>query len=96
MYNITKNGIITVNRGDSFTISLPLNVGTPFNPEYYRLGEDDEVYFGLMEPNQPFEFALVRKIFTKDNQTGDVLNMSFRPEDTEKLLPGRYYYSINR
>ena len=89
-----NHGIITVNRGDSFIINMPINLGNPINPNYYTLQEDDLVYFGLMEPNQPFEFALVRKVFTNENQSQGILSMEFKPEDTECLLPGRYYYSL--
>ena len=89
-----RDGIITVNRGDTFVINLPINLGSQLIPENYTLVEGDKVYFGLMDPNQPFEFALIRKVFTSENQVNDVLSMKFTPEDTEHLLPGRYYYSL--
>ena len=94
MFTQSKNNIITVNRGDTFTITLPINVGTPTDPRFHELVEGDKVYFGLMEPNQPFEYALIRKVYDTTNQSGFILDMEFNPEDTEELLPGKYYYSI--
>lgn len=93
MYSI-NNDIITISRGDSFTFETLINLGNPIYPDYYTLQEGDIVYFGIMEPNQPFEWAIVRKTFTSEDQEGSVLICSFNPEDSEFLLPGRYYYSL--
>ena len=94
MYKMFKNHNIEVCRGDSFTINFPINLGSPIFPEYYTLQENDSVYFGLMEPNQDFEDALIRKMYTSNNQNDSIISMSFEPTDTEELLPGKYYYSI--
>ena len=94
MFKQFNNHIIEVNRGDSFVITCNINLGSPIFPEYYILEDGDKVYFGLMEPNQPFEFALIRKVFDKESQTDTTVAMDFVPEDTEFLMPGRYYYSI--
>ena len=54
------------------------------------------VYLGVMEPNQPFERALIRQKYTPESKTnvyGDLI-IKFRPEDTMYLKPGRYYYTI--
>lgn len=90
---ISQNGIITLNAGDYFEYPLFINAGSVLEPLRYILENDDKVYFSIMEPNQPFEFAIVRKIFTKDDLTpmGDV-NVVLNSEDTEYLLPGCYYY----
>ena len=48
-----------------------------------------------MEPNQPFETALIRKRLTyKDINSDGELNARFWPEDTVCVLPGKYYYQI--
>ena len=95
MYTISKNGIITVNRGDNFTINTRINLGTTLYPEYYHLKAGDIVYFALMEPNQHFEHALIRKVFTMDDMDEDgYLSMSFAEEDTEYLIAGTYYYML--
>ena len=95
MFSISDNNIITLNRGDSFSLDIFVNVGSPWNPIQYTLGEGDNVYFALCEPNQPFEFALVRKVFTKDDLTDEgMVHMDFSGEMTEYLLPGVYYYTI--
>lgn len=94
MFNIAFNGIITVNRGDSFKFPLTINFGSSLEPNTYGLNELDKLYFAVMEPNQPFETALIKKVFTqKDFKDGQV-QISFRPKDTECVLPGKYYYQI--
>ncbi len=95
MFNLSQNGIITVTRGDSFKMPLVLNVGTTFNPRRFALDENSYVYFAVMEPNQPFENALIRKRYTVEdvNENGDIM-VAFRPQDTQCVLPGKYYYQI--
>ena len=95
MFDISRNGIICVSRGDTFTINIFVNIGTLLEPLQYILEEDDKLYFALMEPNQPFEHALIRKVFTKeDEDENHNINMKFKSEDTEYLLPGNYYYMV--
>lgn len=96
MFEISKNGIITVNRGDDFTINTMINIGTELEPIYYTLREHDLLYFAIMEPNRPFEHAIVRKMYTYEDQDEETLNvvMNFVPEDTEFLVPGNYYYMV--
>ena len=95
MFNISNNGIITVNRGDTFTLNVFVNVGTKLFPVQYVLQEGDNLYFALCEPNQPFEDALIRKVFTHTDvdEKGNVV-MKFDSEMAEFLLPGTYYYTI--
>ena len=95
MFNIAFNGIITVNRGDSFQFPLVLNMGTNLEPEKYVLDSNAFVYFAVMEPNQPFENALIRKKFDSNDvdENGNVI-IKFRPQDTQCVLPGKYYYQV--
>ena len=91
-----QNGIITLMRGDSFTMPIKINIGSKLSPRYKILGEGDVVYFGLMEPNQAFEDAVLKKRYDRYSPTdasGNVL-LTIRPTDTEKLLVGKYYYMI--
>ena len=62
MYQVLDNGIITLTRGDTFnyTFSLKDDVG-----EQIILTEDDNIYFGICEPNQLWEDAIVKKICEK-------------------------------
>lgn len=55
----------------------------------------DEIYLGLMEPNQPFELAILKKKYDYRNlnKNGDVV-IKLKSEDTENLIPGTYYYTI--
>lgn len=95
MFDVSGNGIITISRGDNFTINLFVNIGTQLEPIQYRLNENDKLYFALMEPNQPFEEALIRKVFTNENEdeSGNI-DMVFSTNDTEYLMPGNYYYMV--
>jgi len=96
MGKIENNGIITLMRGDSFTTPIKINIGTKLNPKYKRLGSNDYLYFGLMEPNQAFEDAVLKKKYdflSDTDSSGNVL-LKLRPQDTERLLVGQYYYMI--
>ena len=95
MFNISFNGIITVNRGDSFQLPLYINLGTELEPVTCELTGTDVVYFGLMEPNTPFENALLKKKYVIDHVESDgSILLNFRPQDTQCILPGKYYYQI--
>lgn len=96
MFDIDYGKIITINRGDSFEASLFINCGTKMVPERYLLKPGDVVYFALMEPNQKFEDAILKKVYTiADSFTpdGDLI-ISLKSEDTQHLLEGKYYYTI--
>lgn len=96
MFDISNEGNITVNRGDSFQTPIFINKGTEINPNRYELTEDDTLYFAVMEPNQRFEDALIKKVYDKDsekNEKGDIL-IKFDPIDTEYVLPGEYRYTV--
>ena len=92
MHKIAENGIITLTAGDS--LIAPLYLFTDENSvNKYTLTGTDKLCFAIMAPHQPFECALVRKIFTanNNNENGDIL-VILSPEDTENLKPGLYYY----
>lgn len=110
MFDISNNGIITITRGDSAVTNLIINIGTELEPIVFDMTDSFEggtteervvaklakVYLGIMEAHQPFEHAIVRKVFTYKDFDIDThtLCIKFRPEDTENLSPGVYYYSI--
>ena len=88
MFTIASNGIITVNR-------VTLLFGCVGKPTRYELQDSDRLYLGIMEPNQPFETAIVRKMLKgTDVPNGRRPVFRFWPEDTACLLPGKYYYQI--
>ncbi len=95
MVTVSKDGVISLTRGDSFSIPLFINNGTALKPERRILDDKDEVYMGIMEPNQPFECALIKKKFTKadTNAKGDIV-IKLYPDDTACVLPGKYYYQV--
>lgn len=99
MFNVAFNGIITVNRGDSFELPLMINGGSSLYPTNYQIDNKSYVYLGIMEPNQPFETALIRKKATLEDvqidENGDqVVIFKFKPQETQCVLPGKYYYQI--
>lgn len=103
---MSKN-IIKIVRGDTYEFALSI-LDESNNP--YILKGNDTIYFGLMEPNAPFERAILRKKITADTLTSinDYANLSevskydvsedpvipIFPTDTVNLLPGVYYYSV--
>lgn len=91
------SNIITLNRGDSFDFRIWVNVeADPLseNPSYILQG-NDAVYFGVMDPFQPFENALIKRKYTKEDQDEDTsILIHLDPEDTVDFIPGRYYYMI--
>ena len=67
MFNMGANNSISVNRGDTFSIPLFINVGSEYDPEQYAFPGDGEIYLGLMEPNQLFEDAILKKKYDSSN-----------------------------
>ena len=95
MFSISTNGIVTVNRGDSFELPITLKIGSSMSSNFYKLTSEDTLYLGIMEPNQRFEDAVIRKKFTKEDEDsfGNIA-IRFWPEDTRNVLPGKYYYQV--
>ena len=92
----TANNIIVTNRGDSYDFDLTIHDDSS-EGGIYKLLDNDTVYLGIMDPHQPFEFALVKKKFTADDYpdpTSNVITIKINPEDTLDLLPGVYYYAV--
>lgn len=88
------NNMIVMNRGDTKTFDLFI-ANNELSEIQYVLTGDDAVYFGIMDPHQPFERALVRKKYTKnDLDANGNLIIIIQPEDTLDLIPGKYYYAI--
>jgi hypothetical protein len=84
-----------MNRGDYFSFNFLINVGTEMNPVYHTLTGDEKLYIGVMEANQPFEVATIKKVFSVEDSNSDgSIDVVFETTDTLKLLVGNYYYSI--
>lgn len=83
-------------RGDTFALPLPLNMGTREEFIPYYLNCNDCLYIGIMKPGQPFEHAEIRCMIDCNGIKDDFGNPLFylMPEDTERLMPGKYYLSI--
>ena len=95
MFDVSQNNKIVVTRGDTFSVPLFINRGTELKPLRYTLKENDELYLAIMEPNQPFECALIKKVYSYENlnKYGDVL-IEIEHDDTRCLEPGKYYYQV--
>ena len=90
------NGIITLHAGDTF--STPIFIGSSIEPSpesRYELAADDKLYIGIMEPHQPFKYALIRKmILGSEVEAGKDPVFKLTSNDTEFVVPGVYYYEI--
>ena len=102
MFQIAQDNSIRLSRGDYVVFSCFINAGNKLTLRRYTLKDGDEtkqgdiLYFAIMEPNHKFEDAIVKKTFTADsprNDFGDTL-IEIKPEDTENLLIGFYYYTV--
>ena len=92
----SENGIISMMRGDTVVIPAYINEGTKLQPSYRPLIGNEKLYFALMEPGQPFEDAVLKKVFDSCSPTDEDGNIIIRIESTEtqRLLCGTYYYTI--
>jgi hypothetical protein len=89
-----NNNMIILNRGDTYEFDLTIDDAASIDGRYHIQG-DDTIYFGIMDPQQPFEEALVKKKFTvEDADANGNLTVVIDPEDTLDLLPGVYYYAV--
>lgn len=94
MLSLTSIGQIRLTRGDTLNLPVHINQGDSMTYIAYELQPLDEVYFALMEPNQPWEQAILKRKYTLEDLEEGVLSIKFRPSDTMCLLPGLYYYQI--
>lgn len=94
MFAEILNGRIVHYRGDTLSTPIHIYSGDKFNKEPYELKDNEKLYFGILEPHQAFEDAIVRKVYdstSKKDDDGNVL-LELGVEDTEYLMPGQYYY----
>ena len=81
---------IYLHRGDSSTLIFEIYSDNNLLKTLYNLNEKDELYFGVMEPNQRWECALIRKKLTPTNP----IQVEIIPNDTISVLPSLYYYQL--
>lgn len=86
----------TLNRGDTFVFPIIINSNTKLNFKQYVLTDADKLYVALLEPNQAFEDAILRKVITNKDKTDENGNplLIVNSRDTEYLLTGKYYLTI--
>ena len=96
MFVQIEDNYLKMNRGDSYTLPLIINEGTKLYFQQYQLRQFDKIYVGIMEHNQSFENALIRKVITITSPTDKYGHPLFRlsPIDTEYLLTGKYFIEV--
>lgn len=95
MATVSENGIITLNRGDTFSAPILINIGTKMAPVFYDMDNNDTIYISICEPEQMFEYGIIRRIVTSDMFDYDHHAwFTLTSEDTSKLHSGTYYYEI--
>ena len=96
MFVQIEDNYLKINRGDSYELPLIINANTKLDFEQYQLRQFDKIYIGIIEPNQSFENAIIRKVLTISSPTTEegYPIFSLEPEDTEYLLTGKYYIEI--
>ena len=96
MFIQIEDNYLKMNRGDSYSIPLTINEGTKLDFQQYQLRQFDKIYIGIMEPNQSFENAIIRKVITILSPTDEYGRPLFQLEqiDTEYLLTGKYFIEI--
>ena len=90
MYFINTMPEVQLHRGDTFSLDCTIYSGNNLDRKLYKIDEKDEIYFALLEPNQIWEDALVKKKYTSNFES----KIDLLPNDTKCLLPGLYYYQI--
>lgn len=96
MFDVDKNGVVTITAGDSGRSTLFVNSGTDYAPIRYRLKEGDSCKLTVTEINAPKNAApLIEKVFTLAdlNDDGDI-KIFFAPTDTDSLRPATYSYKV--
>ena len=89
------SNIYEIHRGDNFSVPIIINLGDKFRFKQYILRPKDKVYVSIAEPNQPWECSLIRKTLTrKDFDSHKNAVFKLEPQDTEFVMPGRYYIEI--
>lgn len=82
-------------RGDSFEFSIELQDDNRLSPTPYYPTETELLYVGIMEPNQSFESALVKKVLNNtDIDTAGNRIFSLTADETERIQVGKYYIQI--
>ena len=96
MFELKESGEIRITRGDtSPELPLFINKGTEILPLRYHLKPYDEVCVAVMQANEDFETASLKKVYNTNslNEEGDVI-IQFMPQDTELLSVGNYAYTV--
>lgn len=96
MYAEILNGKITHYRGDTLTTPIRIFEGDKLYSTPYKLAETDVLYLGIMAPEEAFEDAIIKKVFTSDSEKdvdGNVI-LHLKSTDTEFVAPGTYYYTL--
>lgn len=97
MLDVNINNTITMTRGDTYKIPLYIFTSNSELKHYaFFPNVNDKIFFAIMEPNQKFEDAIIKKVYyyqDVDKETGKI-DIKMESTDTQYLTPGTYYYSV--
>ena len=89
MFFIDTLAEMSMHRGDTKIIKPIIYCGDKLSGKLYKLNDGDELYFALLEPNQCWENAILKKKYMNPD-----FEIKLNPRDTMCLIPGLYYYQI--
>lgn len=92
MFCVCDVNQFTLTRGDTFEFPININIGSKLCPQWYQPNTKDSIYGAIIEPNQSWENAIIRKVIkpTRDNK----LIFKLESSDTEYLLTGKYFFTL--
>lgn len=92
MYFSVTNTALQMERGDTYSLPIFINITDEFKPIPYKLENEDRIYIGIYEPGQSFEDALIRKVIKpKDITEENTYIFKLESKDTQFVMPGKYY-----
>lgn len=96
MFVEIEDNYLKMNRGDTYELPLTINEGTKLNFIQYEMRRLDKIYVGIMEPNQAWEDALIRKVLTINSPIDEYGRpiLVLDSKDTEFVLIGKYFIEI--
>ena len=98
MLSISNEGIIELSRGDYAEIPLFINQGNKLMPIRYCIIRDQGavIHFGVRKLSESFDCASIKKMYNIRSDFTDQKDIIIKlvPEDTLKLSPGKYFYSV--
>lgn len=95
MINISNNGIITMDFGDSLSFPIFINAGSFLNQIEYQLLNNNTLLLQIINPKlEPENQIIISKKCTKKDLDSNSLVLNLTDIDLAKLISGTYYYTL--